>query len=122
MNKIKQFAETMRLQLRTLNEIRLDPRTPWIAKFIILIVVAYAISPIDLIPDFIPVLGYIDDLILLPLGIYLAIKLIPKEVWLDCRMRAQNGKAPLPSHYCITAIIIGCWLVIILGIIHWIIQ
>ncbi|HAU1796504.1 TPA: DUF1232 domain-containing protein [Legionella pneumophila] len=122
MNWIKQFAEIMKLQLRTLNEVRLDPRTPWIAKFIILVVVAYAISPIDLIPDFIPVLGYIDDMILLPLGIYLAIKLIPKEVWLDCKMRAQGGEAPLPSNYYIIAIIIGCWLAIILGIIHWIIQ
>ncbi|HHU0079759.1 TPA: YkvA family protein [Legionella pneumophila] len=122
MNKIKQFAETMKLQLRTLNEVRLDPRTPWLAKFIILIVVAYAISPIDLIPDFIPILGYIDDLILLPLGIYLAIKLVPKEVWQDCKIRTQDGETPLPSNYYVTAIIIGCWLVIILGIIHWIIK
>ncbi|HAU1718445.1 TPA: DUF1232 domain-containing protein [Legionella pneumophila] len=122
MNKIKQFAKLMKLQLRTLNKVRLDPRTPWLAKFIILLVVAYAISPIDLIPDFIPILGYIDDLILLPLGIYLAIKLIPKEVWQDCKMRVKDEDASLPNNYYVTAIIIGCWLAVILGIIHWIIQ
>jgi uncharacterized membrane protein YkvA (DUF1232 family) len=59
MKSMKQFAEQMKLQLKILNNVRFDSRTPWLAKIIILIVVAYAISPIDLIPDFIPILGYI---------------------------------------------------------------
>ncbi len=57
-----------------------DPRVSWYAKIFIVILVGYAISPIDLIPDFIPIIGYLDDLILLPLGIILVIKMIPKEV------------------------------------------
>lgn len=65
------------------------PRTPWLAKLIIAGVVAYALSPVDLIPDFIPVLGYLDDLILLPLGISLAIKMLPSELLHECRERAS---------------------------------
>ena len=68
-----------------------DPRTPWPAKVVIAIVVAYALSPIDLIPDFIPVLGYLDDVLLLPLGIYLALKLIPAAVLADARHAAQQA-------------------------------
>jgi uncharacterized membrane protein YkvA (DUF1232 family) len=66
-----------------------DPRTPWYARVAAALVVAYAFSPIDLIPDFIPVLGYLDDLILVPLGIALALRLIPAEVMADSRARAR---------------------------------
>ena len=65
------------------------PRTPWYAKALIGGVVAYALSPIDLIPDFIPVLGYLDDLVLVPLGIVAAVKLVPPDVMAECRARAQ---------------------------------
>ena len=64
------------------------PATPWYAKLLAALLVAYALSPIDLIPDFIPVLGYVDDLILLPLGIALAIRLLPSAVLDECRARA----------------------------------
>lgn len=70
-----------------------DPRTPWAARLTAALVVAYALSPIDLIPDFIPVLGYLDDLIVLPLGIALAIRLIPPQVMADCRARADERVA-----------------------------
>ena len=66
-----------------------DPRTPWLAKALAVATVAYAVSPIDLIPDFIPVLGFVDDAILLPAMIWLAIKLIPAEVMVDCRARVD---------------------------------
>jgi uncharacterized membrane protein YkvA (DUF1232 family) len=66
-----------------------DPRTPWPAKLIGAVVVAYALSPIDLIPDFIPVLGQLDDLILLPFGIWITVKLVPPVVMNDCRARAD---------------------------------
>jgi len=73
-----------------------DPRTPWYAKLLVAGIVAYAVSPIDLIPDFVPVLGYLDDLILIPAGIALAIRLVPASVLADCRAPAQaifkNGK------------------------------
>ena len=64
-------------------------RVPWYAKALAVAVAAYALSPIDLIPDFIPVIGYLDDLILLPLGIWLAISLVPDEVMAECRANAS---------------------------------
>lgn len=70
-----------------------DPRTPWYARLLAAAVVAYALSPIDLIPDFIPVLGYLDDLILVPLGIALAVRLIPATVVEESRRRAREAIA-----------------------------
>jgi uncharacterized membrane protein YkvA (DUF1232 family) len=70
-----------------------DPRTPWYARLLAAGIVAYAVSPIDLIPDFIPVLGYLDDLLLVPLGIALALKLIPAPVMAECRARARDAEA-----------------------------
>jgi len=69
-----------------------DKRTPWYAKGLALLVTAYAFSPVDLIPDFIPVLGYLDDLVLIPAGIALAIKLIPGEVMAESRVKAMENK------------------------------
>ncbi|HEX6143303.1 MAG TPA: YkvA family protein, partial [Geminicoccaceae bacterium] len=71
-----------------------DPRVPWPAKLLALIVVAYALSPIDLIPDVIPVIGHLDDLILVPLGIALVIRLIPPEVLEEHRRAASTSAAP----------------------------
>jgi uncharacterized membrane protein YkvA (DUF1232 family) len=88
-----------------------DPRVPWFAKAFIALVVGYAFSPIDLIPDFIPVLGYLDDLILIPLGITLALKLIPADVMKECREKAA---APVgtkkPRNWIAAAIIVGIWI------------
>jgi uncharacterized membrane protein YkvA (DUF1232 family) len=78
-------AETFALYLAARN-----PRTPWYAKLVVAGIVSYAVSPIDLIPDFVPVLGYLDDLILIPAGISLAIRLVPEPVLADCRARAQE--------------------------------
>lgn len=86
-----------------------DPRTPWYAKVFAGAVVAYAISPIDLIPDFIPVLGYLDDLILVPIGIALAVKMIPAAVLIDCRARAQIA-SDRPTSRKAAAIIVAIWL------------
>jgi uncharacterized membrane protein YkvA (DUF1232 family) len=89
------------------------PRTPWYAKLFASAVVAYAFSPIDLIPDFIPVIGYLDDLILVPLGLVIAIKLVPLEVMAECRSRSAeamaNGK---PVSRTAAAVIIGIWVVL----------
>jgi uncharacterized membrane protein YkvA (DUF1232 family) len=70
-----------------------DERTPAFARLFAAVVVAYAFSPIDLIPDFIPILGYLDDLVLVPLGIFLALKMIPPEVMSECRIRAAREMA-----------------------------
>ena len=70
-----------------------DPRTPWGLRLLALLVAAYALSPIDLIPDFVPVLGYLDDLLLLPLGLWLVIRLLPRDVLADARQRAAAALA-----------------------------
>lgn len=87
----KERAKALKTELRALRIAYGDPRTPWFAKAWLLLVIAYAFSPIDLIPDFIPVLGYLDDLLLLPLGIALAIRLIPAEVLAQARQKAAQG-------------------------------
>jgi uncharacterized membrane protein YkvA (DUF1232 family) len=88
-----------------------DPRTPWYAKIFSMCVVGYAFSPIDLIPDFIPVLGYLDDLILLPLGVIIAVKMIPKPVLEECRQKAreriEQGK---PLNWFAGSVVILVWL------------
>ncbi|MCE7989024.1 MAG: DUF1232 domain-containing protein [Caldilinea sp. CFX5] len=87
-----------------------DPRTPWVARLVAAGVVAYAFSPIDLIPDFIPILGYLDDLILVPLGILLAIRLIPPVVMADCRAAAQaRMQGNKPVNWGAAGVIIGIW-------------
>jgi uncharacterized membrane protein YkvA (DUF1232 family) len=97
-----------------------DPRTPWYAKLLVAGIVAYAFSPIDLIPDFVPILGYLDDLILIPMGITLAIKLIPHSVLAECRARAQetiqNGKT---VSRVAGAVIVVIWLVLVALCIVW---
>jgi uncharacterized membrane protein YkvA (DUF1232 family) len=86
-----------------------DPRTPWYAKAVAAAVVAYALSPFDLIPDFIPVLGYLDDLILVPLGIALALKLVPEPVMAECRERARAA-SDRPISRIGAAFMIAVWL------------
>lgn len=88
-----------------------DPRVPWYVKALALGVVAYAFSPIDLIPDFIPVLGLLDDLILVPLGIMLVLKLIPAPVLADCRAQADALQAgERPTSRIAAAVVVAVWL------------
>ena len=88
-----------------------DPRTPWYGRALAACVVGYAFSPIDLIPDFVPVLGYLDDLILIPLGIALLLKVIPSEVMAECRVKAAavmtSGK---PTNWIAAAVIVVIWI------------
>ena len=88
-----------------------DPRVPWPAKLGAALVVAYALSPIDLIPDFIPVLGYLDDLLLIPLGLALVVRLTPPEVVEAARARAEQTSIK-PVGYAAAAVIVGVWLII----------
>ena len=88
-----------------------DPRVSWPARIFAACVVAYAVSPIDLIPDPIPVLGYLDDLILVPLGIWLALKMIPAEVLAEARIRSKEALAEgVPVSWGATAVIVAVWL------------
>lgn len=87
------------------------PQVPWYAKLVVACVVAYAFSSIDLIPDFIPILGYLDDLLLLPAGIMLALRLIPPEVLAECRRMAQERmQAERPTSWMAAIVIIVIWL------------
>jgi len=91
-----------------------DPRVPRLAKPVVVLVVAYALSPIDLIPDFIPVLGYLDDMLLLPMGIALAIKLMPCDVWEDCKSRARARLASeLPRNRTAAIVIATVWIALL---------
>ena len=90
------------------------PRTPWYAKVLAALIVGYALSPIDLIPDFIPVLGYLDDLIIVPAGIALLIKIIPRDVLEECRSKAQSDLAnKRPKTWVAAILIILIWLFVI---------
>lgn len=86
-----------------------DPRVPWYAKAVAGAVAAYALSPIDLIPDFIPVLGYLDDLIIVPLGILLAVKLVPSELMTE--FRAEAIRRDKPTSRAGLAIVVAFWTV-----------
>ncbi len=110
----KQKARALKRQVVTLYYAYRDPRTPWYARVFAALVVAYAFSPIDLIPDFIPVLGYLDDLVLVPLGVWLALKMVPPQVMADCRLRAEAGLGEGRSRFKFMAIVIvALWLLVL---------
>lgn len=88
--RLKGWADEIKTDTYALYLAYSDPRVPWYAKALVGVIVAYALSPIDLIPDFIPVIGYLDDLLLVPAGIALAAKLIPKEVLEEHRAHARR--------------------------------
>ena len=107
------WARRLKTEIYALYLAARDPRTPWYARLCALCVVGYAFSPIDLIPDPIPVLGYLDDLILLPLGVALVLKLIPPPVLADCRERARAaGRGDKPTNWIAGAIIIAIWVLL----------
>lgn len=100
-----------------------DPRVPWYAKAVIVFVVAHTFSPIDLIPDFIPVIGYLDDLIITPLGIVIALKLIPQDVLTECRTEAQKIMGQdKPTSWWAAAVIIAIWLLVIVFVVATIMR
>ena len=121
MGRLAEWAHALKRESLALYYAARDPRTPWYAKVVAGAVVAYALSPIDLIPDFIPVLGYLDDLLLLPLGIWLALGLVPAPVLADARRRAE-ATLERPRSRTAAMVIVAIWVVgaIVLGI--WLLQ
>ena len=90
-----------------------DPRTPWYARLFAACVVGYAFSPIDLIPDPVPVLGYLDDLVLVPMGVALALKMIPQTVLAECREKAQAAMSQgKPTNWTAAGVIVTIWLLL----------
>jgi len=116
----KQRARQLKVEVYALYLAYRDPRVPWYARFFAACVVGYAFSPIDLIPDPIPVLGYLDDLILIPLGVKLALAMIPAQVLAENRVKAQEimrqGK---PVNRVAAAVIIAIWLLLAALVIAW---
>jgi uncharacterized membrane protein YkvA (DUF1232 family) len=119
-DKWKRRARQLKTEVYALYLAYKDPRTPWYARILSALVVAYAFSPIDLIPDPIPVLGYLDDLVLIPLGVYLALRLIPPEVMAESRERAKAVMAeakPVNKLAALVIVLIWIGLVVIVGVV-----
>lgn len=114
LDQLRRRARQLKAETYALYLAYKDPRVPWYARVFAACVVAYAFSPIDLIPDFVPILGYLDDLILIPLGIALALKMIPPAVMADCRESARaamnSGK---PTNWSAAIVIVAVWLVLV---------
>lgn len=121
--RLKQWARGFKAEVYAVYLACKDPRVPWYARILAACVVAYAFSPIDLIPDFIPVIGYLDDLVIVPLGIIVVLRLIPTEVMEECRAAAlaaaEEGK---PTNWVAAAIIFALWIVLAISVGVFILQ
>jgi uncharacterized membrane protein YkvA (DUF1232 family) len=107
--RFKRWAGRLIAEVHALYLAYKDPRLPWYARIFAACVVEYAFSPIDLIPDSVPVLGYLDDLILIPLGVALAIRMIPEDALAECRERARADEGR-PVNRIAAAVVVAVWL------------
>jgi uncharacterized membrane protein YkvA (DUF1232 family) len=122
LEELKQRARRFKAETFALYLAARHPDTPWYAKLLVAAIVAYAFSPIDLIPDFIPIVGYLDDLVLIPIGIALAIKLVPPPVLAECRARQEvmvNGK---PVSRVAGTVVVIIWLALAALCIVWALE
>ena len=113
LQRLKTLAKQLKAELLALSLAARDPRTPWYARAFALLVLAYALSPIDLIPDFIPVLGYLDDLLLVPAGLWLALRLIPPGVMAGARAEAAQHPRKLARSAWGLALMIAIYLLLL---------
>ncbi len=112
-DSLKRWARRLKIEVVALYLCYRDPRVPWYARLFAGVVVAYAFSPIDLIPDFIPVLGLLDDLLLVPLGVWLALKMIPAQVMAESRARAGEAlRSGKPVNRSAAFVIVAIWLLL----------
>jgi uncharacterized membrane protein YkvA (DUF1232 family) len=107
--RLERWARKLKVEIYALYLAYRDPRVPWYARVFAALVVGYAFSPIDLIPDVIPVLGYLDDLLVVPLGIALAIRMIPPSVLAECREEARNAK-DRPVNKVAAVVVVAIWI------------
>lgn len=115
LDNIKAKAKQLKKQIVIVYLAYMHKDVEWYKKAFLLLILVYAVSPIDLIPDFIPILGYLDDIILIPLGIILAIKIIPKSVWEECRANAEKGISINNKYKKIGAVLIVLiWVVVLI--------
>ena len=122
LEKLKTRARTLKTEVYAIYLAACDPRTPWYARALIFFVVAHTFSPIDLIPDFIPVLGYLDDLIITPGGIWLAVRMIPPEVLAEARSTAARREIDRSVGILGATLIILVWILAALGVIYLIVS
>ena len=115
---LRTWAKHLKQQTLAVYYVAKDERTPWLPRIIAMLVAAYAFSPIDLIPDFIPVLGLLDDLIILPLGIALALRLVPQEIWQAAQERAAID-SQRPASLVAAVLIATIWLSVIAALGWW---
>jgi uncharacterized membrane protein YkvA (DUF1232 family) len=114
LSRLRDWARAIKRDVHAVYLASRDPRVPWPAKMLAICIAAYALSPIDLIPDFIPVLGYLDDAILLPLGILLVVQMIPPDIMAEHRAAAQIAQAH-PQSLAGAAAIIAVWIALSAG-------
>jgi uncharacterized membrane protein YkvA (DUF1232 family) len=119
LEKLRQKVGRLKQELAAIYLACRDPRTPWYAKVLGVCVVGYALSPIDLIPDPIPILGYLDDLILIPLGVIAVRRMIPPAVLAECREKAGELTQSKGKNWISAGIIIAIWIVAAIWIIRW---
>jgi uncharacterized membrane protein YkvA (DUF1232 family) len=125
LERLKNWAAALKRDALVLWFASRDSRAPWYAKLMAVSIVAYALSPIDLIPDFIPVIGYLDEIILLPGAIWLALKLMPPEVLLDARARALawlEARRPNPRNWITPAVIVVLWIAVLWVLWAWLLR
>ena len=118
MKRLRAWAGALKRETLVLYFAARDPRAPWYAKLLAGLVVAYALSPIDLIPDFIPVLGYLDDLVIVPAGIALTLRLMPPAVLADARLRAEK-LLQRPKSIAAAVAVVAAWLVLAALLAWW---
>lgn len=112
-----QLVKKLKMEINILIEVYRDPRIPWYTRALLAVLLAYMLSPLDLIPDFIPVLGYLDDVILIPLLIFLVLKLTPGYVIEEARERVGNGiSAPRKDNWWAAGAIITLWGLVLIGL------
>jgi uncharacterized membrane protein YkvA (DUF1232 family) len=125
LERLKTWAAVLKREALVLWFASRDPRAPWYAKWLAVFIVAYALSPIDLIPDFIPIIGYLDEIILLPGAIWLVLKLMPRQVLVDSRARAQawlEAHRPKPRSWIAAAAIVLLWIVALWALWAWLVR
>lgn len=115
--RLEERARALRTEAYALFLAYKDPRVPWYARAFAICVAAYAVSPVDLVPDFIPVLGYLDDAVLIPLGVHVALKMIPGDVMAECRARARESLEGSRSAGRIAAAIVVLLWVLVAGVV-----
>lgn len=116
---LKRWAALLKGELLTVFYAARDREAPWPARLLALAVAAYALSPIDLIPDFIPIIGWLDDLLLVPLGFWLVLRLMPPAVLTRARQRAALQRDRLPRNLKMAAAIIALWMLLLVGLVVW---